>query len=126
MNDLMIGLVLGASIVSCTSYKLDVGTMCDASRHANLAGENDPKEQLRVQLEWARRNVHSSEGSALLTKIEGCALGGVSGVEPCKVWTTAAAQLRAESSGVGRKECALADWMDKTQKAIVDGQPGVR
>ncbi len=113
-----------AFCAACTSYKLDVGTICDAARLADLAGEKNPKKQLVTQLEWARRNVHSSEGSALLAKVEGCSLGGVANGEHCKDWRVASGQLRAESVKVGRKECALADWMDKAQQAIID-QPSL-
>ncbi len=126
MIGVMIGFMGAISIVGCTSYKLDVGTLCDAARYADLAGEKDEKSQLRVQFEWAKRNLHSSEGRALVAKVEGCALGGTSSVESCKVWFTAAKHLRDESVKVGRKDCALADWMDKTQQALIDRQGRVR
>ncbi len=122
----MVGFTAAIAIVGCTSYKLDVGTLCDAPRYSNLAGEKDPKTKLRVQFEWARRNLHSSEGVALLAKVEGCALGGVSGEPSCKVWSTAAKELRDESVKAGRKECALADWMEQTQQALIDRQGRLR
>lgn len=124
MSYRMLGFTLATAMVSCTSYKLDVGTLCDAARYANLAGEKDSTNQLRLQLEWARRNVHSSEGTALISRVERCTLGGVSNDPSCKV--TAAKELRDESNKAGRKDCALADWMDKTQQALIDRQGRLR
>ncbi len=100
-----------ALLFGCTSYRLDVGTVCDSSQ---MAFTEDPEMQkssgdrhLEFYLEWAERNVHTPEGKLLVGSIR-------TQSEPYDVRARA---LRQAATRVGRRSCPLADWMDQSLRS---------
>ncbi len=91
-------LALACSLtLGCTSYRDDVGTICDAPDKIGDTSKMKPSEKMALMGKYCEENVKSEKGKELLYTLASSGRGARNKI------------LRAEAAKVGINPCHLAD-----------------
>ena len=84
-------------LVSCKSYKDDVGTICDAPDKIGDTSKMRPSEKMSLMGKYCEENVKSDKGKELLWSLAAAPRGARNKI------------IRTEAAKVGINPCHLAD-----------------
>lgn len=94
---LLVALTAVCLLTSCTSYRDDVGTICDAPDKIGDTSKMKPGEKMALMGKYCEENVKSEQGKALLWELASAGRGARNKL------------LRKEAAKVGINPCHLAD-----------------
>lgn len=93
----LVALTAVCLLASCTSYRDDVGTICDAPDKIGDTSKMKPAERMAKMGKYCEENVKSEKGKALLWEMASSGRGARNKI------------LRTEAAKVGINPCHLAD-----------------